>query len=56
MKPSAYWILRNGQTIGLVIPDTYGKPHTFGLADIMGRWTVNQIKAMKVDLPSFEIN
>jgi len=52
----AYWIRRQDRIVGLNLPDCYGRDRVVGIADLLGRFTPDQLKDLRDRLPVRESN
>ncbi len=49
----AHWIKRARTTV-LIIPDVYGNPVEYSPMQVVERFTLDQIAAMRTNLPTFD--
>ena len=55
-KNQANWIIDSMGRVKLVLPDLYGKPQVLSASEIMGRFSIDQIVALRQTLPTVEVN
>jgi len=53
-RNQASWIVDSMGRVKLVLPDLYGNPQVLSHAEIMGRFTLDQIISLRATLPTIQ--